>query len=124
MNSKNIRLAFTISILSGVFVWVFFRLYTNNSDPQSTISYWYIGYPILILASFITGYFFCIKVWRWPLLIISSQAIIGIVMSNGGGNLLPIGIIVHIIIFIPCLIASYCGLFLKSKFGVNNTDSR
>jgi len=116
MNNLKNKLPFVISIGVGTFVWYFFSFYTNHSDPQSTKIYWRIGYPILILASFIISYYFSVKVWRWPLLLIFSQAIIGIVMSKGGGNLLPIGIIVHIVILIPCIIAAYCGFFLKKKF--------
>jgi hypothetical protein len=113
MNNQKSKLPFAISIVVGTFVWYFFSFYTNHSDPQSTKVYWQIGYPILILASFITSYYFSVKVWRWPLLLIFSQAIIGIVMSKGGGNLLPIGIVVHIVISIPCFIAGYCGVLLK-----------
>lgn len=113
MDIKNNKLPFAISIGVGTFVWFFFRTYTNHSDPQSTIAYWYVGYPILILTSFVTSIYFNIKVWRWPLLLILSQLVLGIVMSNGDGNLLPIGIIVHIVISIPCFIAGYCGLLIK-----------
>jgi hypothetical protein len=117
-NQKNI-LPFAISIGIGTFVWYLFRFHTNHSDPQAIKIYWQIGYPILIVASFIISYYFSEKVWRWPLLLIFSQAVIGIVESKGGGNLLPIGIAVHIVVSIPCIIASYCGLFIKRKFTGN-----
>jgi len=124
MKKQKTKLPFVISIAVGTFVYYFFSFYTNNTDPQSTKIYWQIGYPVLILASFITSYYFSVKIWRWPLLLIFSQAVIGIATSKGGGNLIPIGIIVHIVISIPCIIAAYCGLFLKRKLGVDHTEKK
>jgi hypothetical protein len=124
MNTQQNKLPFAISISIGTLVWYFFSFYTNHTDPQSTKIYWQIGYPILILSSFIISYYFGISVWRWPLLLVFSQAVIGIIISKGGGNLLPIGIIVHIVISIPCIIAAYCGLFLKRKLGVDHTEKK
>jgi hypothetical protein len=120
MNIRNHKLPFVISIGVGTIVWFFFRFYTNHSNPQSSIAYWYIGYPTLILASFITSYFFSIKVWRWPLLLILSQVILGIVMLKGDLYLLPLGMIVYIVISIPCFIAGYCGVLLNKYFKDRN----
>jgi len=113
MNNQKKILPFAISIGVGTFVWYFFRFNTNHADPQSIKIYWRIGYPILIMASFIISYYFSVKVWRWPLLLIFSQTIIGIVESKGGGNLLPIGIIIHLVISIPCIVAAYGGVFFR-----------
>jgi hypothetical protein len=114
MNTQNNGLAYTISIGVGIVIWFLFNLFTNVPDPQSNILYWYIGYPIFIITSFILSYYFSIKAWRWPLCLILSQLVIGIVTSNNL-NLLPLGIIVHIVISIPCFIAGYCGFFLKKN---------
>lgn len=117
MNNQNNKLAFTISIGAGILIWFIPKWYADVPDPQSNILYWYIGYPVLILVSLVMGFHFCIGVWRWPLCLILSQLIIGIVTSGGNLNLLPIGIVVHVAISIPCFIAGYCGFFLRKYLG-------
>lgn len=112
---QNSKLAFGISIIIGVLVWLCIRVFVNVTDPQSTILYWYTGYPFFLLTSFALGYRYSINAWRWPLCMILSQLIIGIAVSGGQLNLLPIGIIVHIVISIPCFVVCYLGVFLKGK---------
>lgn len=121
---QNSKLAFVISIFVGVLVWFGIRVFINVSDPQSTTLYWYAGYPFFLLTSFVLGYCYSVKAWKWPLCVILSQLIIGIGVSGGQLNLLPIGIIVHIVISIPCFVVCYLGVFLKGKREKSNFSIR
>ncbi len=100
----------------GITVWVVSAYVSNWSDPQSAVFYWKISYPILIIFSGILGIIFPDRPWRWALYLIAAQLVMGILSVKGGLNLLPIGIVIHAIIALPCVLLSYGGGWLARIF--------
>jgi len=111
-NNENL-IGILLAALFGIAVWVIFWLSEGKSDPQSTLPYWKIGYPLLIVASSVLGYFFHEQPWRWGTVIILSQVFLGIFTNSGDWNQLPIGLAVHVVIAIPLIFDSYLWRWIR-----------
>jgi hypothetical protein len=110
-----------LSALIGIAVWLIFWKSAGKSDPQSTDSYWNIGYPIFMAASCILGYFFNKWPWQWGTIIILFQLIPGFFMLSGDLNLLPLGILLHIFFAIPLVLCGYLGRWIYHRKNGTNT---
>ena len=109
----NNKFASIVAICIGCIVWLAIWYTSNYSDPQGTDLYWYFGYPIMLLLSIVMGHYYSAHAWLWPLLMIMSQLAIGFILIKSDLNLLPIGILVYIVISVPCIAAGYLGVLFK-----------
>jgi hypothetical protein len=107
-------IAFGISTI----VWLASTYYANWSDPQSASFYWKGSYPLLIVLSGILGMIFPDRPWRWALYLISAQFGMGIITATGGLNLLPIGVIIHLLMALPLLMSSYAGAWISRAWEI------
>lgn len=114
-NNENL-IGVPLAILFGTAIWVIFWLSAGKTDPQSTLPYWKIGYPLLIVASCVLGGVFHEHPWKWGTVIILSQVILGIFVLSGDLNILPIGLAVHVVIAIPLILGSYLWRWIYRKY--------
>jgi len=103
------------AIAAGTVIWFSMRILTGADDPQSHLDYWRIGYPLALVASIILGYLFNVRPWRWGIYIIAIQLILGLTTLKGEPNLLPLGVIFHLVIAVPCIAMGYFGSWLSRK---------
>ncbi len=104
-----------LTLILSIVVWVVVRQLSGENDPQSSFYYWSIGYPILLMGSMFLGAYLPISAWRWGVLITTTQLILGMLISEGGYNLLLIGIILHVIYAVPLILFSYLGVWISKK---------
>jgi phosphoglycerol transferase MdoB-like AlkP superfamily enzyme len=116
LNGKLNYVSYSIlAFLFGVFVWMVVKYLLVVNDPQSDIRYWLYGYSLLLVISFSMSIIHG-KPWLWTVSLISSQLFAGIVLRNGDLNQLPIGIVVHVLIMLPCLLLSLLGNFIGKRW--------
>jgi hypothetical protein len=104
-----------LSIIVGAATWFGMRMITGEQDPQSHLNYWIVGYPILVFASLLIGFQFNTRPWRWGALIIAVQLVLGISTAKGGLNLLPLGVLLHVLLALPCVLAANFGSWIAKK---------
>lgn len=114
IGGSELKETLSVCVISSL-IWGFFWLMSTFQSPEDNIYYWKIGYPILILVSGIAGYRAPLRPWRWSIYIIAIQFFLGMTTAKGGFNLLPIGILVYLLIALPCIAAGYTGAFINRR---------
>jgi hypothetical protein len=87
-------IAAALSGAAGFAVWAVLSILPGNSaDGDFAVreawdgdGYWFVGLPLLALASAAAGYIAPRRIWRWPLLIALGQAIAMIALRPTGSN--------------------------------------
>ena len=102
-----------IAVGMGAIVWTVFKVIAHSQDPTELISYWQIGYPASIFISGAMGIFWPDRPWRWGVIIIWVQFIMGLITTKGDLNLLPLGILFYMLITVPCIISGYIGAWVS-----------
>ena len=110
--SRNVAVA--VSVAAGFCVWAGFSLIGGGREAWDTGAWWWLGLPLLAVASGLAGYLAPVRVWRWPLFIAGGQllamiAIAAISQSGAEFGLLPLALVfvmlpLVIILTVPALI--------------------
>jgi len=88
--------------------------------------YWlFIAYPSMVLACGILGYLEPrLRVRLAGAVLLGDILTVMIFFSTGGHNLLPIGLIVYVVLFVPCAVAAWLGGFLRKKSDAKRTHTK
>src|SRR5919106_1509780 len=66
---------------------------TLRREAWDTDLYWLIGLPLCYLVAGVLGWFGPEHIWRWPLAMMATQALVMLLFSESGLSLLPLGLI-------------------------------
>jgi peptidoglycan/LPS O-acetylase OafA/YrhL len=113
--TRNVWLAVGLSVLIGVGVWEGIGRVTGV-EAWDHGAYWWVGYPLMIIAAGALGFMFPRRPWRWGALIIGAQLVWSFIGAAGQAVLLPFTLLIFIALGIPCVLASYLGAWLTRKF--------
>lgn len=91
-------LAYTLSITTGLLVWVAAAHIGQEREPWDSELYWTLFYPLAVLICGILGAVFPERPWRWAICVIFSQLL---VMAGAGLGLLPLGAVMLAILSVP-----------------------
>ena len=53
--------------------------------------------------------------WLWGLIMVTTQVYLGVSTAVGEANLLAFGIVLHIVLAVPFIVASYLGAWLAGR---------
>src|SRR5690606_14713456 len=87
----------------GALVWVLPGL--RGREAWDLSSYFVLSIPLMSAVAAVAAYRAPARSWRWPLWLIAGQAAAAIVF-HGGGNLLPLGLIVFFVLGLPLFVAA------------------
>ena len=104
--NNNVR--YVIAIVAGAAVWLLIVAISGRNEAWDTGAYFTVGIPLVCLTSAVLAYFAPERSWRWGVLPMVGQFLCLLVMQ-GPGNLLPLGIIVFAVLSIPSIIAARIG---------------
>jgi hypothetical protein len=81
--------------------------------------YWLYGYPVLLITSFATALVDGRKPFLWGALPLLSQAAYVLYGASSTAALLPLTLVLYAVLFVPCLLSAYAGVYLRrrSSFG-------
>ena len=102
---------YVIAVLTGVLVWIVISAVSGRREAWDAPWYFSVGYPIICAVSLVLGYFAPVRTWRWGLVPFAGQ-FVWLLLIQGPGNLLPLGIIVFAVISLPAVIAAKVGAYL------------
>lgn len=95
-------------------MWVGISMVSGRREAFDSALYYQIGMPVICLASAVLGFLEPRKSWRWGALPICGQ-FFWLLITQGPGNLLPLGMIAFSILSIPSIISARIGAFVGRK---------
>jgi peptidoglycan/LPS O-acetylase OafA/YrhL len=112
-NKKSVP-AYIIAVVCGLAIWTSISAVSGTSEAWDSPLYFTYGVPASAMVSGVQGYIWPARPWRWPVVIMLSQALLA-VAQNPTANLLPLGLIAFGLLAIPGLLTAYLGAFLRNK---------
>jgi hypothetical protein len=105
-------LIFAVAI--GAAIWIFIAAVTGRREAWDSGAYFAIGMPLACLLSFSLGVVEPTRSWRWGLAPFAGQ-FLSLLVMQGVGNLLPLGVIAFAVLSIPAVIAARIGAALGTR---------
>ena len=91
-------------------VWIVISAVSGIKEAWDSSWYFSLGYPLICAVSLVLGYFTPVRTRRWGVAPFVGQ-FAWLLLSQGPGNLLPLGIIAFGVISLPAIIAAKVGVY-------------
>jgi len=101
----------------GVIVWVVVSTVSHRKEAWDSGTYFSVGMPLVCLVSAVLGFLEPVRPWRWGVAPLVGQ-FSWMLVTQGPGNLLPLGVIVFGILAIPSIITARLGARWKESANV------
>lgn len=105
---------YLVAILGGAAIWIAIALATGRREAWDSGLYFTVGIPVVCLGSMILAFLEPKRWWRWGVLPIAGQFVC-MLLTQGPGNLLPLGILVFGVLSVPSIIAAGVGALIATK---------
>ena len=102
------------AMASGAAIWILIALATGQREAWDSGLYFTLGIPAVCLVALIFAYHAPARPWRWGVLPMVGQ-LAWMVLSQGVGNMLPLGVIIFAILSIPPVVAALIGAFIAIR---------
>lgn len=103
-----------VAVLSGVLVWIVVSAVSGRSEAWDSHWYFSVGYPFICAVSMALGYLAPARSWRWGLAPFAGQ-FLWLLLTQGPGNLLPLGIIAFSVVSLPAVVAARVGAYVANR---------
>ena len=103
-----------IAVVAGVLVWVAIARASGRSEAWDSDVYFSTGLPVLCLLAAGLGVVEPERAWHWGAWPSVGQ-FLALLIMNGVGNLLPLGIVVFVVFSIPAILAARMGAWFATK---------
>jgi peptidoglycan/LPS O-acetylase OafA/YrhL len=107
-----------LALLLGAADWELARRLGGHREAWDDPLYWRLAYPLLLLAAFGLGLVWRERPWRWAVWLIAGQIAWSFALAlaqDGVPNLLPLGLIMFLLLGIPCVAAAYAGRWIGER---------
>ncbi len=102
------------ALAGGIAVWAVVSDVSGKREAWDSEWYFLIGMPAVCLLSAILGFIEPKNSWRWGVVPLAGQ-LAWMVLTQGVGNLLPLGVIVFGILAIPSVATALLGAFIRNR---------
>jgi hypothetical protein len=109
--------------LGGAAVWIAITAATGRREAWDSEWYFTLGIPAVCLLSLVLGYIEPHRPWRWGILPLAGQ-FAWMLVTNGPGNLLPLGVIMFGILSIPSIITAWVGSVIGRRIRLEGAGGR
>ncbi len=103
-----------VAVGVGILVWMVVSMVSHKREAWDSQWYFMVGVPVVCVVSAILGYVEPNRSWRWGAAPLAGQ-FVWMLLTEGPGNLLPLGVIVFGILAIPSIITARFGALLGQK---------
>jgi hypothetical protein len=110
---KKDYLFYGFAVASGIVVWVIVSTVSGRKEAWDSQWYFLIGMPIVCIVSATLGFIETSRPWRWGVAPLIGQ-FSWMLLTQGPGNLLPLGLVVFGVLSVPSIITARIGAFLGS----------
>ena len=98
----------------GAAIWFLIAQTSGRQEAWDSGLYFSAGIPALCLISMTLGFIAPERSWRWGVLPMAGQ-LLSMLVSQGFGNLLPLGVIAFAVLSVPGIIAARIGAFIAVR---------
>lgn len=99
---------------AGAAIWIFIAMTTGRPEAWDSGIYFSLGLPTACILAFALGVVEPARSWRWGVAPFAGQFLTMLLMQ-GVGNLLPLGVLVFAVISVPAVIAARIGAALGTR---------
>lgn len=111
---KREYLLLFIAVALGAAIWIGISTVSGRREAWDSGIYFTLGMPAACLLSFVLGVVEPARSWRWGVAPFAGQ-FLSLLVMQGVGNLLPLGVIVFAILSIPAVITARIGAALATR---------
>jgi hypothetical protein len=104
-----------LAIGIGIVVWVAVSTVSGRREAWDSEWYFLIGTPVVCVASAVLGFLEPSRPWRWGVAPLAGQ-FSWMLLTQGPGNLLPLGMVVFGILSLPSIITARIGASVGIKY--------
>jgi len=105
---KADRFLHLVALLAGAAIWIAISAATGRREAWDSGAYFSVGMPAVCVLSFVLGFARPARSWRWGVLPMAGQ-FAWMLVSQGPGNLLPLGIVMFGVLSIPAIVTARVG---------------
>jgi hypothetical protein len=103
------------AIVGGAAIWIFVALSSGRAEAWDSDLYFSVGIPAACLVSMALAFFGPKRPWRWGVLPFAGQ-FAAMLVSQGPGNLLPLGMVALAVLSIPSIIAAWVSASIATRW--------
>jgi hypothetical protein len=97
-----------VAVGVGILVWAIVSALSHRREAWDSQWYFMIGVPVVCVVSAVLGFIEPSRPWRWGVAPLTGQ-FSWMLLTQGPGNLLPLGIVVFGILAIPSMLTAQLG---------------
>jgi hypothetical protein len=105
---------YLIAVASGVLTWIAVSAVSGRIEAWDSGLYFSIAMPVVCIVSMVLGFFEPRRAWRWGAVPLAGQ-FLWMLLTQGPGNLLPLGIVVFGALSVPSIVAARIGAFVATR---------
>ena len=102
------------AIICGVSVWIFVSAVSGKKEAWDSGLYFSVGMSVVCVMSAVLGFSEPSRSWRWGVTPLVGQ-FFWMLLTQGPGNLLPLGVVAFAILSVPSIITAQIGAFFGNK---------
>jgi hypothetical protein len=114
---------YLIAAVGGAVIWVLVASVSGKREAWDSGLYFSVGIPAVCLISMAFGYFEPARPWRWGVAPLAGQ-FLWMLLSQGPGNLLPLGVIVFAVFSVPSIVTAYMGAAIAKMRASRTPDQK
>ena len=99
---------YAVAVTAGIIVWIVVSKISHRSEAWDSQWYFTIGVPVVCVVSAMLGFIEPNRPWRWGSAPLAGQ-FVWMLVTQGPGNLLPLGIVVFGVLAIPSMLTARLG---------------
>jgi len=103
-----------IALVGGAAIWIAIAAVSGRREAWDSGIYFSLGMPLACLLSFILGIVEPVRSWRWGVTPFAGQ-FLALLLTQGVGNLLPLGVLVFAVLAIPAVVAARIGAAIARR---------
>jgi hypothetical protein len=112
---KRVHILYGVAILAGVAVWISIGSASGRPEAWDSGLYFSVGMPLVCLVSLAIALIEPERAWRWGVLPLVGQ-FVWMLVTQGPGNLLPLGLVMFAVLSVPSVIAAWIGAAIAKKW--------
>jgi hypothetical protein len=97
-----------LAVALGAAIWIAIATLTGKREAWDSELYFKLGVPVTCVVSFVFGLIEPARSWRWGVAPFAGQ-FLAMLLTEGVGSLLPLGMIAFAVLSIPAVITARIG---------------
>ena len=111
---------YLLAAACGAVIWILIAVVSGRREAWDSGLYFSAGIPVVCLVSMALGFVAPNRSWRWGVLPLVGQ-FAWMLLSQGPGNLLPLGMVVFGVLSVPSIVTARFGALIATKAGRSTT---